>query len=88
MQYVFKAEARELCLKPHVEVDIWKNWAGEGLPRNWLTTYESRGTIDPWSAQLPAVVSILSFDAILSFKRNGMPCRGPMTLPAWRKSSS
>ena len=55
--------------------------------RNFDTTCASRGTIEPTSIQLPAVVSILSLVAMLSLTRNGIPCSGPRTWPAARSAS-
>ena len=55
--------------------------------RNFATTYASRGTTDPKSIQLPAVVSILSFVAMLSLTRNGIPWSGPRTAPVARSAS-
>ena len=55
--------------------------------RSLEITWASRGTMDPRSAQLPAVVSILSFVAMLSLTTKGMPCRGPRVAPASRSAS-
>ena len=65
------------------------------LPRITAPAWRSRamilasaGTFDPSSANEPAVVSMRSAVATLSFTRIGMPCSGPRTRPRRRSSSS
>lgn len=55
--------------------------------RRRATTNASRGTTLPRSAHEPAVVSILSFEAMLSLTRKGMPWSGPRSLPEERSAS-
>src|SRR5258707_6152350 len=56
--------------------------------RRLAATVESRAAGMPTSANDPALVCILSPGSMLSFKRTGMPCRGPSTTPCLGKSSA
>src|SRR3954452_14326461 len=55
--------------------------------RSLATIAASRGTLLPDSAREPAVVSIVSFVAMLSLIRIGMPWSGPRTRPSLRSLS-
>ena len=54
---------------------------------SFLTTKASFEAIFPAIAKDPAVVCILSAVSILSFIKTGIPCKGPLFLPAFNSLS-
>src|SRR5499426_2032964 len=70
----------------HSLIDALPRMTAPACRRRCAIVESSRGRA-PTRARAPAVVSILSAVAMLSFSKMGMPCRGPRTRPDFRSSS-